>query len=143
MPTAATTSAADLADRYGEAWNDHDLEAILSDQAEDSVFHLHLVGIEPAADPASVRAQCEALCALFPDMHLATERGHVCEGLFVHEFRLQGTLAQEFPLGEELAQPGSTVDVDGVDVIPCRGGKVPRKDTYMDALALRSQLGLA
>ena len=32
---------------------------------------------------------------------------------------------------------------DGVDVIPCRDGKVLRKDTYLDAVALRSALGLA
>ena len=45
----------ELAIRYGTAWAEHDLDAILSMHSDDTVFHLHGGG-EPAVDsPRRVR----------------------------------------------------------------------------------------
>ena len=45
-PTNATSVTAlqatqELAERYSAAWNDHDLEALMSLHAPDTVFELH------------------------------------------------------------------------------------------------------
>jgi hypothetical protein len=69
-------------------------------------------------------------------MHFATQSLRVAEAFFVHQFRFTATLAAAFPL------VGQRVDVDGVDVITTSAGLVASKHTYMDAFALRSQLGL-
>lgn len=128
----------ELAERYGAAWNAHDLEAILAD---DAVFHLHLEGFEAAEDEEAIRGQFEAFLAALPDMHFATKRLHACEGLFVHGLRFTATLARPFPvIGQMVECNGQRIDVDGVDVIPCPGGRVKRKDTYFDGIGFGRQL---
>lgn len=139
--TTTISTTEQLAAAYGQAWNDHDLETIMSLHAEGMVFQLHVAGFEPATTPEEVRAQFGYFFEAFPDLHFATERLHVAEDLFVHEFVITGTLARPFPVGPEIAQPGTPkAAFAGVDVIPVRDGKVLRKDTYLDALALRGAL---
>ena len=146
MSDTALTSAlttAELAARYGDAWNAHDLDEIMSLHAEDMAFHLHVDGFTEATTPEEVRAQFAFFFAAFPDLHFATRRLAIADDLFVHEFVITGTLAQPFPVGREVAQPGGEkIAFEGVDVIPCAGGRVVRKDTYLDAVALRDGLGL-
>jgi steroid delta-isomerase-like uncharacterized protein len=141
--TDALSTTRDLAERYGAAWNDHDVDAILAMHADDAVFHLHMTPFEEAADPESIRAQFEGFFAAWPDLHFHTERLTVREDLFVHEFTISGTLAAPFPVGDQLAQPtDGPVRFAGVDVIPCENGRLKRKDTYLDAAALRAAVGL-
>ncbi len=145
MTDTATTSipltTAELATRYGAAWNDHDLDAIMAMHAEGMVFHLHVDGFSEATTPEEVRAQFAYFFAAFPDLHFATTRLTVRDDLFVHEFVITGTLAEPFPVGAEVAHPGTPrASFAGVDVIPCRDGKVVRKDTYLDGIALRAAL---
>lgn len=45
----ATGEIAELAERYGEAWNAQDLEVILALHAPDGVFELHVPGGAPGA----------------------------------------------------------------------------------------------
>lgn len=144
MTPAITRQTDALAQAYGQAWNDHDLDAIMALHADGMCFHLHLDGFAQASTPEDVRAQFAFFFAAFPDINFATRRLAVTDDLFVHEFTITGTLAEPFPLGEEVAQPaGGAIAFDGVDVIPCRDGKVVRKDTYLDGLALRAGLGLS
>ena len=145
MTDTATTSAplttAELAERYGTAWNEHDLDAIMALHAEGMVFHLHVDGFSEATTPDEVRAQFGYFFAAFPDLHFATTRLTVRDDLFVHEFVITGTLAEPFPVGGEVARPGTPkASFAGVDVIPCRDGRVVRKDTYLDGIALRAAL---
>jgi hypothetical protein len=144
MTTSAALHTTDaLALAYGQAWNDHDLDAIMGMHADDMCFHLHLDGFTEASSPEDVRAQFGFFFAAFPDIHFATRRLVATENLFVHEFTITGTLAVPFPVGTEIAQPGtSAIAFEGVDVIPCRDGTVVRKDTYLDAVGLRAGLGL-
>lgn len=145
MTTTALHHQTDaLAQAYGQAWNDHDLDAIMDMHADGMCFHLHLEGFAEARTPADVREQFGLFFTAFPDIHFAPRRLVVTDDLFVHEFTLSGTLAIPFPIGSEIAQPGTgSVSFDGVDVIPCRDGKVLRKDTYLDGVAMRSALGVA
>jgi hypothetical protein len=144
MTTATLHQTDALAQAYGQAWNDHDLDAIMDMHADGMCFHLHLDGFAEASTPQDVRDQFGLFFTAFPDIHFATRRLAVADDLFVHEFTISGTLATPFPLGTEIAEPGTgKVSFDGVDVIPCRNGKVVRKDTYLDGIALRSALGLA
>jgi steroid delta-isomerase-like uncharacterized protein len=141
-PTALETTQ-QLAKAYGDAWNAHDLEAIMAMHAPDAVFHLHLEGFEEAATPEAIRAQFAFFFAAFPDLHFATERLTVREDLFVHEFTITGTLAQPFPIAGLVAEPtGERIAFAGVDVIPCARGAVLRKDTYLDSVAFQRGLGL-
>ncbi len=134
-----TTEA--LAQRYGDAWNEHDLEAILAMQGEDMVFQLHAEGFEAAVGPDACRAQFAYFFDAWKDMWFAERSLRVQGELIVHEFRFTAELVKPFPLLGEIVEPaGRSVDVDGVDVITARDGLIRSKHTYMDTLAMRRQL---
>jgi hypothetical protein len=133
-----------LAARYGQAWNDHDLDAIMSMHAPGMAFHLHVDGFQEAGTPDAVRAQFAFFFEAIPDLHFETARLAISEGLIVHEFSaISGTLAGPFPVGGSVATPdGRHMRFEGVDVLPCEGGLVKRKDTYLDGVSFTSQLSL-
>ena len=59
MTTATTesiTAVRMLAERYGEAWNRQDLDAIMDLHADDCTFRAHASGSPPAEGKAAVRA---------------------------------------------------------------------------------------
>ena len=59
------------------------------------------------------------------------------------ESTLTGTVAKPVDLdGEQLDAPGSRIEVDFLDVIEVRDGKVARKDSYLDAVTFQRQMGL-
>jgi steroid delta-isomerase-like uncharacterized protein len=134
----------DLADRYGEAWNDQDLEAILSLHSDDSVFQLHVPGGEPVEGREAIREAFAAFLAQLPDINFATVRLQVGPDHWVNESTLTGTVAGAVELEEQtLEAPGASVEVACVDVIQVRDGLVTRKDTYLDGVSFMRQIGAA
>jgi hypothetical protein len=133
----------ELARRYGQAWNDHDLEAIVAMHAPGMVFHLHAEGFEPASTEEAVRQQFALFFDVLPNLRFATERLAVAPELFVHEYVMSGTFEKPLPIAGQVAEAGRRIAVQGVDVIPCEHGLVKRKDTYLDGLGMMRQLGLA
>jgi SnoaL-like polyketide cyclase len=134
----SATEPADLvlANRYGEAWNAHRARRDHRDAGRRDRVRAELAGYPLARRAGDVAEQFRFFLAAIPDMHFATQSLRVAEAFFVHQFRFTATLAAAFPL------VGQRVDVDGVDVITTSAGLVASKHTYMDAFALRSQLGL-
>lgn len=141
MPSVETATTREIAERYGEAWNENDLEAILAMQSDDFVFCLHSEGYEPAIGPEQARAQFAYFFDAFEGMHFEIGELRVDGELVTNEFRFSGTLVKPFPLVGEVVEPtGRQVSVDGVDVITIRDGLVRSKHTYMDTLAIRRQI---
>ena len=60
----------ELAARYGAAWAEHDLDAILAMHTDDTVFHLHGFS-EPATGLAAVR---QVIAATLPDRPTCASR---------------------------------------------------------------------
>ncbi|HEY1968699.1 MAG TPA: nuclear transport factor 2 family protein [Pseudonocardia sp.] len=130
-----------LATRYAKAWNDHDVPTIMSMHAEKSVFHLHVAPYPEATTHEAIREQFSTLFEIMPDMWFDTSRLTVRDGLFVHEWTITTTLARPFPVGDRVAQPdGRRISFPGMDSIPCVNGLIARKDCYLDAVTLISQL---
>ena len=69
MTTATLHQTDALAQAYGQAWNDHDLDAITALHADDMRFHLHLDGFTEASTPEEVREQFGLFFTAFPDIH--------------------------------------------------------------------------
>jgi steroid delta-isomerase-like uncharacterized protein len=132
-----------LAARYGDAWNEHDLDAIMEMHAPDSVFQLNLAGAPEVEGIDAIREAFAGIFTAWPDIHFATDRLYAIGELFVHEYTITATLAVPFPIGSLVAEPsGKPISFRGVDVIPTEGGLVKRKDTYLDLVAAQQQLGL-
>lgn len=140
MTTHAMTTVEELAQRYGDAWNAHDVDAILSMHTDDMVFQLHVAGYEEVAGEEGLRGMFGVFFDCWPDLEFRSKRLTVDERLFVNEMTMAGTLAQPMPLGARVVEPtGAAVEFDAVDVIPVEDGRVKRKDTYIDLAGLLGQ----
>jgi len=127
--------------RYNEAWNAHDLDAILAMHAPDMVFENHTAG--EAATGAAVRDHIGAIFASWPDIAFATRRLYVRDGLVVQEWTATATHTETMRRGDLVAEPsGRRVEWDGLDVIPFEDGLVKRKDVYSDSVSILRQVGL-
>lgn len=140
--TDSMTAIRMLAERYGEAWNRQDLDAIMDLHTGDSFFVAHAVGTPPAEGKEAVREAFAGYLALLPDINFAERALHVGDDHWVLESTMTGTAAQAIEVeGEALGTSGASVEVDCVDVIEVRDGLVASKQTYIDSLAMQRQLG--
>ena len=127
--------------RYNDAWNSHDLDAIMAMHAADMVFENHTAGESAQGD--DVRGHIGSIFDTWPDIHFETRRLYVRDGVVTQEWTATATHSSEMRRGELVAAPtGKRVEWKGIDVIPFEGGKVKRKDVYSDSVSILSQLGL-
>jgi steroid delta-isomerase-like uncharacterized protein len=142
MPDADSSQALrETIDRYNEAWNAHDLDAIAAMHAPDMVFANHTAG--ESASGEEVRQHIGAIFETWPDIEFSTRRLYVRDGLVVQEWTATATHANTMRRGDLVAEPtGKTVSWDGVDVIPFEDGLVKRKDVYSDSVSILRQVGL-
>ena len=127
--------------RYNEAWNAHDLDAIVSMHAPEMVFENHTAG--ERAEGEAAREHIGGIFETWPDIAFATRRLYVRDGLVVQEWTATATHASEMRRGDLVAAPtGKKISWDGLDVIPFERGLVKRKDVYSDSVSILRQLGL-
>jgi steroid delta-isomerase-like uncharacterized protein len=129
-------------DRYNAAWNDHDVQTIVSMHTDDSVFENHVTGdVNIGRD--QIASAIEGIFSVFPDLRFETRRAYIREDLVVQEWTARGTHEGTMTRsGIEVPPTGRKVEYKGMDVIPIRDGLVARKDVYSDSVTLLRQLGL-
>jgi steroid delta-isomerase-like uncharacterized protein len=142
--TPSKDSAAELErtiQRYNEAWNAHDLDAIVSMHAPDMTFENHTAG-ETAHGP-EVRRHIASIFETWPDIRFETRRVYVRDGVVTQEWTASATQADTMRRGDVVAEPtGRSIEWRGVDVIPFEDGLVKRKDVYSDSVSILRQVGL-
>ena len=132
---------ADAIARYNEAWNGHDLDAIMAMHAPDMVFENHTAG--ESAQGEDVRGHIGSIFESWPDIHFETRRLYVRDGVVTQEWTATATHANEMRRGDLVAAPtGKTIEWRGIDVIPFEDGLVKRKDVYSDSVSILRQVGL-
>jgi len=104
-------------DRYDQAWNEQDVEAIMSMHTSDMVFENHTRAVQ--AEGAAVRRLLESIFADQPDLRFRGRRRYIGDDFVVSEWTATATDAQ-----------GRAVEWDGIDVFPFRDGLIARKDVY-------------
>jgi steroid delta-isomerase-like uncharacterized protein len=147
--TTATDAATDtdtaiqmLAQRYGEAWNRQDLDAIMDLHTDDCVFSAFAAGTPLAKGKEAVREAFAGYIALMPDINFAEQALHLGKDHWVLESTMSGTVDQAIEVdGEELGVRGARVQVPCVDVIKVRDGLIASKHTYLDSVTMQRQLG--
>jgi len=106
-----------IIERYNDAWNAHDLDAIMSFHAPGMVFENHTAG-ERAEGP-DVRGHIGRIFESWPDLSFRGRRMYAREGLVVSEWTATATHAD-----------GRRLEWDGIDVFPFENGLILRKDVY-------------
>lgn len=130
-----------MIDDYNDAWNRHDVDAIVALHAPDMVFENHTAGERAEGD--AVREHIAAIFASWPDLAFETRRLYVADDLVVQEWTASATHDHELRRGD-LVSPasGKRIEWAGCDVIPCVDGLIKRKDVYSDSVGILRQVGL-
>jgi steroid delta-isomerase-like uncharacterized protein len=128
-------------ERYNQAWNDHDLDAIMAMHAPDMVFENHTAG--ESAEGEAVRGHIASIFESWPDIAFDGRRTYVREGLVVQEWTAAATHVNTVRRGDIVAEPtGERIEWKGLDVIPFEDGLIKRKTVYSDSVSILRQLGL-
>ena len=105
-----------LIERYNDAWNRHDVDAICAMHAPGMVFENHTAG--ERAEGEAVRDHIASIFANWPDIAFEARRLYATPELAVCEWTASAT------------RDGSLLSWPGVDVFPIRDGRIARKDVY-------------
>jgi len=111
-------------DRYDQAWNDQDVDTIMSMHTPDMVFENHTRAVR--VEGPAVRELLESTFAQQPDMRFRGQRRYVGDDFVVSEWTATAT-----------DDKGRRIEWDGVDVFPFRDGRIARKDVYSSSHAPR------
>jgi ketosteroid isomerase-like protein len=103
--------------RYDAAWNAHDVDAIVSFHAPGMVFENHTAG--ERVEGEEVGPHIARIFEGWPDLTFRSRRLYARDGLVVSEWTATATDSQ-----------GRRLEWDGVDLFPCRDGRILRKDVY-------------
>ena len=117
---AERDSAAELErviERYNDAWNAHDVDAIVEFHAPEMVFENHTAGERVEGD--AVRGHIARIFENWPDLRFRGRRMYARDGLVVNEWTATATDGE-----------GRRLEWDGIDVFPFREGLILRKDVY-------------
>ena len=106
-----------MIERYNEAWNAHDVEAIVAFHAPDMVFENHTAGERMTG--AEVGPHLARIFENWPDLAFRGRRLYARNELVVSEWTATATDSQ-----------GRRLEWDGVDIFPVRDGLILRKDVY-------------
>lgn len=141
----APRSLHELASRYLEAWNDHDLEAILALHTPDTEFHINGIdGVVSAVGIDACRETFAYLLRAWPDQRFELNRLTVrddWEDFWIVRWQLTGALALPWEMGGRTFEPSAAqVSFAGNDMMYCEGNLIKVKDSWIDGLAIRAQL---
>jgi steroid delta-isomerase-like uncharacterized protein len=124
-----------LLDRYLDAWNRHDLNAVIAMHTDDTVFAPHTGAVTHSGREAVLEA-FRADLALWPDVSWKPARRVVAANACVLESTMRATAAT--PLGALgfTVDAGSRVAGRCVDILVIEDGRIARKDTYFDVVEI-------
>ncbi len=111
-----------LLDRFADAWNRHDLDALMSMMTGDCVFEASAgpqVNGQRSEGQQAVRAAFAAVFEAFHDAHWASARHFIAGSRGVSEWTFTGTNTD-----------GKRVEVNGCDLLTFRDGKIAIKNAY-------------
>jgi steroid delta-isomerase-like uncharacterized protein len=131
----------ELLDRYVERYNAGDLDAVMDLYAEDAVQIMRDGTFEGWS---AVRERLAQELGGFTDLN-HTVRSFVEQGdTFADEWTFAGTHTGPFrlPDGRELPPTGRRVEIEGMELVRVRDGKIVLNTLYYDNLASLAQLGL-
>jgi ketosteroid isomerase-like protein len=103
--------------RYNDAWNAHDVDAIVSFHAPGMVFENHTAGERVEGD--DVGPHIARIFENWPDLAFRGRRLYVRDGVVVNEWTATATDGE-----------GRKLEWDGVDIFPFENGLIRRKDVY-------------
>ena len=131
-------SATDIAKRYFEALNAHDLDQAGALWAPDGIDRF--VGGPEVVGPAGVRAYFAALFAAFPDFSLEVLDVTTARQRTAVRWQARGTFAGPGEY-EGFAPNGARIEIEGCDVLTVSDDLIQHNNAYLDTASIARQLG--
>ena len=131
----------ELLERYVERYNEGDLDACMELYAEDAVQRWPDGSFEGRS---AIRARLARDLQGVPDAKYIV-RSFVEQGeLFADEWTVVGTHTGVLPMpdGSQVSPTGRHVEIEGMELVEVRDGKIVVDNLYYDMLALGVQVGL-
>jgi steroid delta-isomerase-like uncharacterized protein len=122
MPAVVERATVEVLQAFADAWNRHDIDALMSFMTDDCVFEASAgadVSGTRFVGRDAVRAGFAEVWATFPDAQWVNARHFVVRERGVSEWTFTGTRAD-----------GTHVEVHGCDLFTFRGGKIALKNSY-------------
>ena len=122
MQTVIPEVTTEVLQAFADAWNRHDVDALMSFMTEDCVFESSAGGDVCGTrylGREAVRAGFAEVWAVFPDAHWENARHFVHGDRGVSEWTFTGTRTD-----------GTSVEVHGCDLFTLRDGKIALKNSY-------------
>lgn len=126
-----------VAERYFDAWNRADPEAITAIFTDDGIYADPTVS--QGLDRTATAVYAAGLFSAFPDLAFTVEKQTCDEGLVMATWRMTGTNRGSF---NGLPPSGREIDVLGVDAITVVDDRVKSVVGYFDTKVIPEQLGL-
>jgi steroid delta-isomerase-like uncharacterized protein len=126
-----------VADRYFDAWNRRDPDAIAAVLAEDGTYADP--NVPAGIGPRATAEYAAGLFAGFPDLAFEVEHEMAAGDLVAAQWRMTGTNAGSF---RGLPPTGRSIELPGADVIRVEGDRVRSVHGYFDTAVVPRQLGL-
>jgi steroid delta-isomerase-like uncharacterized protein len=130
--------ALECAQKYFDAWNHRDADAVLATFSADGTYSDPVSGGRLQGE--ALKGYMQGLWAAFPDLSFeVASKGLAGENLVAAQWIMRGTNS-----GSMMGLPptGKPVTVSGADFIQVAGGKIQTVDGYFDSRAVPEQLGL-
>jgi len=129
-----------MLEEWGEAWNSHQVEGVLSCVTDDIVYE-DLGEARAMRGKAEMRTWLNNMFSAFPDFKMDFKALFVSGDWAGTEWVMSGAFKGELqPFG--LQPTGKSFSVRGASITEMRGGKVKRHADYYDGTALVRQLGV-
>jgi len=112
-------------ERYNDAWNRQDVDAIIAMHAPDFVFHNWTAG--DRVEGEAVREHIAEIFRNSPSLRFTGRRLYARDGLVVSEWTAH------------VKRDGKQLEWDGIDVFPFEHGLIKRKDVYSSSHAPRTR----
>ena len=122
MSSMTARDKTSLLQAFAEAWNRHDVDALMAMMTSDCVFEAsggNAVNGERHEGPRAVRAAYAAVFEQYPDAHWGNARHFVTDDRGVSEWTFTGTL-----------KDGKRVEVAGCDLFTFRNDKIAIKNSF-------------
>ena len=119
--TAKTVTLQDLG-AFADAWNRHDVDALMEFMTDDCVFEASVgpdICGKQYVGAAAVRDGFERFFESFPDAHWGEAKHFIAGDRGVSEWIFTGTKAD-----------GKKIKVNGCDIFTFKNGKISKKNSY-------------
>ena len=143
LANAAASAASELASKFLDSWNDHDIDAMMDLFQPEGTFSTPAFATPLSGD--TMRAYIESLLLSMPDMKATVvSAGAMDTDTHAGRYVVTGTWTVPATVGPLAGMPptGKPVRIDTADFLELENGKIAACVQYYDRMSLLMQLGI-